>query len=567
MNHIVLRVEFIVRCLIIINVIIHVFIGQRNSVLQHKVQDHQSSGTLNLQENEIIQRIVQHDRDMAQCTQLIQTSAAHNLPAPSSATPVIWAPLVQAPLQAAAATTPLALALAHHSQLPPILFHHSLASGAASLKEALGQPMKGPIGATTPSSCGSGPSSPVSCPKFPSGLETPTPASLRTQHLSTGPLLPTVTSHPIFTSSLQPLAPLPTPLQHPPHSGIASAFPISQATVSYTCSAKLHSQPFHGAMTTPPHPFGLLQQGAPGRLAVRFPPPSVSTLNPLICSSVGPLLTHLQQSVHPTLQPVGSGHDRAGRTPSGPSFVNVPFSTSTQSTSRVIHPASTAGAAASLAQHSLAGLQSVFLPQVLPDHSALASLAQYGSADASPSYTPPLQSPRIQSPVKGRTVYHGEIPSTVGSQRSLTPQTSCPPKASCALSEGTETSGDLFTQEVKTISGSHSSLQQERPLAVCSFIERASGASSSFSSLVAVSKPYSPVPGQPTPVSRTHSGPEPQEQPGGVPSPHAQIIETKHKQSTLPSNLWGSDTPSTDGRTMRGSSSSWSLEVGGCVVI
>uniref|UniRef100_A0A667WKB3 Hyperpolarization activated cyclic nucleotide gated potassium channel 4 n=1 Tax=Myripristis murdjan TaxID=586833 RepID=A0A667WKB3_9TELE len=89
-------------------------IGKRSSVLQHKVQHHQSSGTLNLQENEIIQRIVQHDRDMAQCTQLIQTSAAQSLnpaPAPPSPTPVIWAPLVQAPLQAAAATTPLALAL------------------------------------------------------------------------------------------------------------------------------------------------------------------------------------------------------------------------------------------------------------------------------------------------------------------------------------------------------------------------------------------------------------------------------------------------------------------------
>ncbi|KAJ4938147.1 hypothetical protein JOQ06_002773 [Pogonophryne albipinna] len=96
-------------------------IGKRNSILQSKVQHHQSAGALNFQETEIIQRIVQHDRDMAQCTQLIQGSpqSLHTLPAPPSPTPVIWAPLIQAPLQAAATTTPLALTLAHHSQLPP----------------------------------------------------------------------------------------------------------------------------------------------------------------------------------------------------------------------------------------------------------------------------------------------------------------------------------------------------------------------------------------------------------------------------------------------------------------
>ncbi|KAM9351493.1 potassium/sodium hyperpolarization-activated cyclic nucleotide-gated channel 4-like [Symphorus nematophorus] len=500
-------------------------IGKRNSVLQHKVQHHQSSGTLNFQETEIIQRIVQHDRDMAQCTQLIQTSL--NPPvAPPSPTPVIWAPLVQAPLQAAAATTPLALALAHQSQLPPILFHHPLVPGA--LKDPISHPKRVHVGANTSSSGGSGPASPASSTKFRPGLETPTLASLRTQHLSTGPVSPSLMSQPIFTSSLQPLGPLPShqPPLHPPHSGMASVFPISQATVSYTCSAQLHSQPFHGAMTTPPHPpIGLLQQGVPGRLVGRFPAPSASAISPLISSSVGPLLSQLQQTSHATTQQMGYSHDRAGRTSSGLSLPHFPFITSsTQSSSGLIQPgpaAVGAGAAASLAQHSLAGLQSVFLPQVLPEHSALASLAQYGSAEASPCYTPPVHSPSIQSPVRGRTVSHSP----------LNPQTSCPARVAC------ESSVDLFTQEIKTISGSHSSIHQERPLG-----EGLAGASSSpFSSPMAVSKPYSPIPGQATPVSRTHSGPEPQNQSLGIHSPHARsptkMLETEHKQSKLPSNL------------------------------
>ncbi|TMS05061.1 Potassium/sodium hyperpolarization-activated cyclic nucleotide-gated channel 4 [Larimichthys crocea] len=517
-------------------------IGKRNSVLQHKVQHHQSSGTLNFQESEIIQRIVQHDRDMAQCTQLIQTSL-NPPPAPPSPTPVIWAPLVQAPLQAAAATTPLALALAHQSQLPPILFHHPLAAG--SLKDPTGHPKRVLLGANTSSSCGSGPASPASSTKFRPGFETPSLASLRTHHLSAGSVSPTLMSQPIFTSSLQPLGSMPShqPPPHPPHSGIASVFPISQATVSYTCSAQLHSQPFHGAMTTPPHPIGLLQQGVPGRLVGRFPAPLASTISPLISSSVGPILSQLQQTSHATPQQMGYSHDRAGRTSSGLNIPHFPFITSTQPSSGFIQPRSAvgAGAAASLAQHSLAGLQSVFLPQVLPEHSALASLAQYGSAEASPCYTPPAHSPSIQSPVRGRTVYHSELPSTVGSHSPLTPQTSCPARVACSLKERAESSVDLFTQEIKTISGSHSSIHQERPLAMSGSSERVGGSLNPFSSSMAVSKPFSPIPGQATPVSRTHSGPEPQNQSVGVHSPHARspakMLETEHKQSKLPSNL------------------------------
>lgn len=518
--------------------------GKRNSVLQHKVQHHQSSGTLNLQESEIIQRIVQHDRDMAQCTQLIQTSL-NPPPAPPSPTPVIWTPLVQAPLQAAAATTPLALALAHQSQLPPILFHHPLASG--SLKDPTSLPKKVHVGTDLSSSCGSGPGSPIGSSKVRSVFETPAQASLRTQHLTAGSVSPTLMSQPLFTSSLQPLGPLgplPSHQPHPPHSGMASVFPINQATVAYTCSAQLHSQPFHGAMTTPPHPIGLLQQGVPGRLVGRFPAPSVSAISPLISSSVGPLLNQLQQTSHTTMQQTGYGHDRASRTSSGLSLPHPSFISSTQTSSGFIPPGSTvgAGAAASLAHHSLAGLHSAFLPQVLPEHSALASLAQYGSADASPCYTPPVHSPSIQSPVRGRTVFRSDLPSTVDSHSAQTPLTPFPARVACTLKDRAESTVDLFTQEIKTISGSHSSIHQERPLAMSGPSKGVEVASGPFSSpSPPVSKPFSSLPGQATPVSRTHSGPEPQNQSVGVYSPQARsparMQEVEHKESKLPSNL------------------------------
>ncbi|XP_061891739.1 potassium/sodium hyperpolarization-activated cyclic nucleotide-gated channel 3-like isoform X1 [Entelurus aequoreus] len=495
-------------------------IGKRNSVLQHKVQHHQSSGTLNLQESEIIQRIVQHDRDMAQCTQLIETSNGQSLTAPpASPTPVIWAPLIQAPLQAAAAATPLALALAHHTQLPPILFHPSLATG--SLKDRISHSKILHSGALSSVVRGSGSSSPVSSPKFHTGVESPPLASIRLPHLTTGPL-PTLTSQPIFTSSLQPLL----PPSHPPHSGMASVFPISQAAVSYTCAAQLHSQPFHSVMATPHCPFGLLQQGETARLVGRFPDPSSCAISPLISSSVGPILNQLQESSRVITQQMGTCHGSAGSIASGRNFPYLPISTSnSQSSGRFIPPAGGGGAAASLAQQSLAGLRTAFLPQLLPEQSALAALAHYGSAEASPCYTPPLHSPSLQSPVRGRTVYLNEPTRIKDTHNPLSTQTSCPARVACTIREHNESPGELFSQEIKTISGSHSSLyhMQDRLFEV-----------SPFSSPVAASKPDLPIPGHTTAVTWTHSGLEPQNQFLAV---NSQVLETEHKLSKLPSSL------------------------------
>nr|XP_028562005.1 potassium/sodium hyperpolarization-activated cyclic nucleotide-gated channel 4 isoform X1 [Podarcis muralis] len=92
-------------------------IGKKNSILLHKVQHDLNSGVFNYQENEIIQQIVQHDREMAHCAHNVQAAAAASTP-----TPVIWTPLIQAPLQAAAATTSVAIALTHHPRLPTAIF-------------------------------------------------------------------------------------------------------------------------------------------------------------------------------------------------------------------------------------------------------------------------------------------------------------------------------------------------------------------------------------------------------------------------------------------------------------
>uniref|UniRef100_A0A8C6PAS5 Hyperpolarization activated cyclic nucleotide gated potassium channel 4 n=1 Tax=Nothobranchius furzeri TaxID=105023 RepID=A0A8C6PAS5_NOTFU len=501
-------------------------IGKRNSILQHKVQHHQSSGTLNLHETEIIQRIVQHDRDMAQCTQLIQTSTAPTLnspAAPPSPTPLIWTPLVQAPLQAAAATTPLALALAHHSTLPPILLHNPLIPGSAPGKDHSSLLKRVQIGAS--GSCGSG--SPTSPAKTRTVVETPILGFSETQHHYTGLLSPSLPPQPIFTSSLQPVTHLPP---HLPHPSMSSVFPISQTTVSYACSAQLHSQHFHGAMTTPP--LGLLQQGVPGRLTGRYPATSIT---PLICSSLNPILSQLQQTCPSScIQLTGLSHEAASSTSTHVNPPHCPVITSCQSTGfNPPVPPRRAGAAASLAQHTLSGLHSVLLPQVLPEHSALAALAQYGSTEDSPSCTPPIHTPNTQSPMQGHRLYHSESPSATGSPDSVTLPASCPVRGASSLRETADL--DVFTQEIKTISGSHSCPHQEQPLVMSSSSPWSAGV---LSSPMAVRNPYSPIPGQTAAVSWTHTGPEPLDQSASPPvTPPTKMLESEYKQSKFPSNL------------------------------
>ncbi|XP_056135351.1 potassium/sodium hyperpolarization-activated cyclic nucleotide-gated channel 4 [Lampris incognitus] len=158
-------------------------IGKKNSILQHKVQHDLSSGVLNYQENEIIQQIVQHDRDMAHCAHLMQNAPPQ---APPSPTPVIWAPLIQAPLQAAAATTSVAIALTHHPHLPPTLFKPPV-SVLGSLKDPPSRLKKFHTFAPSSMTPGSTGDSPCSTPsKLCSGVDMPLLASFRAQHMTSG---------------------------------------------------------------------------------------------------------------------------------------------------------------------------------------------------------------------------------------------------------------------------------------------------------------------------------------------------------------------------------------------
>ncbi|KAF7211833.1 potassium/sodium hyperpolarization-activated cyclic nucleotide-gated channel 3-like [Nothobranchius furzeri] len=158
-------------------------IGKKNSVLQHKVQHDLSSGVLNYQENEIIQQIVQHDRDMATCAHLMQNAPPQTPPSP---TPVIWAPLIQAPLQAAAATTSVAIALTHHPHLPPTLFRPPV-SVLGSIKDPPTRLRKFQSFVPPPTAPGSSGDSPSSTPsKLRSGVDMPLLAAFRAQHMTSG---------------------------------------------------------------------------------------------------------------------------------------------------------------------------------------------------------------------------------------------------------------------------------------------------------------------------------------------------------------------------------------------
>uniref|UniRef100_A0A8C8RMC8 Cyclic nucleotide-binding domain-containing protein n=1 Tax=Pelusios castaneus TaxID=367368 RepID=A0A8C8RMC8_9SAUR len=90
-------------------------IGKKNSILLRKRAEH-SSGGMN---NEMIQQIVKHDRDMAHNIQDLQQMAVGR---ELSGKPVIWEPLVHAPLQTAAATTNVAIALTHQQSLQAHIF-------------------------------------------------------------------------------------------------------------------------------------------------------------------------------------------------------------------------------------------------------------------------------------------------------------------------------------------------------------------------------------------------------------------------------------------------------------
>uniref|UniRef100_U3IZ50 Cyclic nucleotide-binding domain-containing protein n=1 Tax=Anas platyrhynchos platyrhynchos TaxID=8840 RepID=U3IZ50_ANAPP len=143
-------------------------IGKKNSILLRKRAEH-SSGPMN---NEMIQQIVKHDQDVAHNIQeLQQMTMGREL----SGKPVIWEPLVHAPLQTAAATTNVAIALTHqhslqaHIFLPPSSISSPLSPEATLLTKQVRR--------SQPSLGGSRPSSVSSPSGAQSHLQTPAAGS------------------------------------------------------------------------------------------------------------------------------------------------------------------------------------------------------------------------------------------------------------------------------------------------------------------------------------------------------------------------------------------------------
>ncbi|KAM6106508.1 potassium/sodium hyperpolarization-activated cyclic nucleotide-gated channel 3 [Pterocles gutturalis] len=143
-------------------------IGKKNSILLRKRAEH-STGPMN---TEMIQQIVKHDQDVAHNIQDLQQLA---LGRELSGKPVIWEPLVHAPLQTAAATTNVAIALTHqhslqaHIFLPPSSISSPLSPDATLLTK--------PARRSQPSLGGSRPSSVGSPSGVQSHLQTPAAGS------------------------------------------------------------------------------------------------------------------------------------------------------------------------------------------------------------------------------------------------------------------------------------------------------------------------------------------------------------------------------------------------------
>uniref|UniRef100_A0A8B9RC41 Hyperpolarization activated cyclic nucleotide-gated potassium channel 4 n=1 Tax=Astyanax mexicanus TaxID=7994 RepID=A0A8B9RC41_ASTMX len=499
-------------------------IGKKNSVLQHKVQHDLNSGNLNYQENEIIQQIVQHDRDMAHCAHLMQNQPP---PAPPSPTPVIWAPLIQAPLQAAAATTSVAIALTHHPHLPAALFRTS-ASVLGSMKDPSSCLKRFQVVPTSasPGSAGDSPSS--TPPKPRAGADTPLLATFRAHH-STGPAASGSASQQAFSSG---------GASHPGITG-ASTFTMSgnfSSSASPTSrTAQLHPPPKHKQPFPPSTPSltTRLQQGGTGGTADVGGASCGVTSSGSIGATCGLLTTtssnssplstgsfshtpsqllHGQQYQKPTqvgsLQQFAGG---GGRTSSVLNLFHTPPPGSPSSSHAHIAQAPE-GSPSSNIQSTLSSLRSSFLPQLPLERSALASLAQYGSANASPCYSPLAHSPTIQSPVLGRTFHYSDPSSTAGSNSSLLmPQSSCPGQLPGHHASGTESPLSRFSEDMKLLSSSHPSLTGE--------IGKALGHQSSlrssmdpgyclspYSSLTLAPKPCSSVSGHIAPPAQTPPG-------------------------------------------------------------
>jgi len=479
--------------------------GKKNSILLHKVQHDLNSGVFNYQENEIIQQIVQHDREMAHCAHNVQAAAAAAAAAASTPTPVIWTPLIQAPLQAAAATTSVAIALTHHPRLPTAIFRPPV-SVLGSLGQQSNQTprqlkrLQSLIPSTGPSAVGSPSSTPSQLHTL--GAETPSSSSFHIQQLAgfsaaTGLGQFQVGSPP--GGSTQPglssasLVGLSQFQQAPSGSPLGTAQPMQQ---------QQQQQP----PALPSSGFGHFQQATTSS-------PSAS-LTQLSSNSPPSLLNQFQ----PTTRPLQGGQlqQLAGSgTLGGMNHFQPPPSSNSPSSSLSQLAQASGGPSSGLCQTQPSALGSLTgtiaqLHQERPPFASMSPLQQSGVA--SPCYTPSGLSPPSQSPVATRTFQCGPSAASGSHGSLLLPQTASPPPQILQSKSTPPVPPGRLNQDIKMISASQPSLPQELAQTLSQSSPHSSRESvSSFSPFPGggtglLGKPCSSIPGRVTLPRQMSSG-------------------------------------------------------------
>ncbi|XP_021263525.1 potassium/sodium hyperpolarization-activated cyclic nucleotide-gated channel 4 isoform X2 [Numida meleagris] len=479
-------------------------IGKKNSILLHKVQHDLNSGVFNYQENEIIQQIVQHDREMAHCAHNVQAAAAAAAAAASTPTPVIWTPLIQAPLQAAAATTSVAIALTHHPRLPTAIFRPPV-SVLGSLGQQSSQTprqlkrLQSLIPSTGPSAVGS-PSSTPSQLHTP-GAETPSSSSYHIQQLAgysaAAGLGQFQVGSPPAGSGQQGLsgtssAGLSQFQQAPSGSPLGTAQPLQQQ--------QLQRQPSLSSSG-----FGHFQQAATSS-------PSTS-LTQLSSNSPPSLLNQFQPATRPLqggqLQQLsGSG------TLGGINHFQPPPSSNSPSSSLSQLAQASGGPSSGLCQTQPSALGSLTgtIAQLHQERSPFASVSPLQqSGVASPCYTPSGLSPPTQSPVATRTFQCGPLGASGSHGSLLLPQTASPPPQILQSKSTPPVPPGRLNQDIKLISASQPSLPQELAQTLSQSSHSSRESVSSFSPFPGggtglLGKPCSSIPGRVTLPRQMSSG-------------------------------------------------------------
>ncbi|KAJ6664180.1 hypothetical protein lerEdw1_008396 [Lerista edwardsae] len=487
-------------------------IGKKNSILLHKVQHDLNSGVFNYQENEIIQQIVQHDREMAHCAHNVQAAAA--AAAASTPTPVIWTPLIQAPLQAAAATTSVAIALTHHPRLPTAIFRPPV-SVLGSLGQASNQTprqlrrLHSFVSSAGPSVVGSPSSTPS---QHTPGAETLSSSSFQIQQLAG------------FTASAG-LGQFHRASARSPSVG------SSQQALGSPSSAVL-GQPQQGPLESPEasaqqqeaSASNLLSGFGPFQKAPSSSPPS-APFAPLPNPPSSPL-SHVQPASKPLQVEQSQQLSGPGALGGIHHFQLPPSSSSPSSSLSQLAPAS-GGSPSALCQTPPSALGPSAAPatvaQLHHERSPFASMSPLTQPSAAPPFFPPSGlSPPTQSP-QARTFPCGPS-GALGSHGSLLmPQTSSPPPQ---VLQPRSTPPPLppgrLTQDLKLISASQPSLPQEvaqtlgqgsphsSRASVSSFPSFSGGGGGGGGGTRPPGKPYSAVPGHVTLPRQTSSGSLPQ---------------------------------------------------------